>query len=156
MGIKTQKESLTMIFYEKGAVFLAVDGTPVPQARPRFTTRGGYARAYETEACRQQKQLIKTCFVREFGEQEPTTGVAYHVSITVFLKIPKSITKKNRELANDGILKPTKRPDVDNYAKLVLDALNGVVWVDDGNVTSMSVDKKYSDRPRTEITITRL
>jgi Holliday junction resolvase RusA-like endonuclease len=44
--------------------------------------------------------------------------------------------------------------DSDNLAKLVLDALNGVAWVDDSQITLLSVDK-HLDRgnPRTEIAV---
>ena len=34
-----------------------------------------------------------------------------------------------------------KRGDIDNYSKLILDALNGVAWVDDRQIAAMSVRK---------------
>lgn len=40
------------------------------------------------------------------------------------------------------------RPDADNVAKLVLDALNGAAWEDDTQVVSLSVVKR--DRTRRE------
>ena len=67
------------------------------------------------------------------------------VSIEVFLNIPKGITKSVKVgMANDEI-KPLTKPDVDNIAKLVLDALNGVAFVDDKQIIELSVKKRYWD-----------
>jgi Holliday junction resolvase RusA-like endonuclease len=40
--------------------------------------------------------------------------------------------------------RPTTRPDIDNYAKLVLDALNGFVWADDSQVVKIEAVKRYA------------
>ena len=47
----------------------------------------------------------------------------------------------------------TKRPDIDNLRKLVMDALTNVFWRDDSLVCEGTTIKKYSDQPRTEIRI---
>ena len=47
----------------------------------------------------------------------------------------------------------TKKPDIDNMIKLVLDALNGVFFVDDAQVMRISASKQYADEARTEVTI---
>ena len=52
-----------------------------------------------------------------------------------------------------GIIRPTKKPDLDNIAKAVLDSLNGIAYKDDSQIVSMVVSKKYSNRPRVEITL---
>jgi len=39
----------------------------------------------------------------------------------------------------------TQKPDADNLAKLVCDALNGVVWVDDSQICDLHVVKVYTD-----------
>jgi Holliday junction resolvase RusA-like endonuclease len=44
-------------------------------------------------------------------------------------------------------------PDVDNYAKGAQDALNGVVFLDDGQVVSRGVFKRYGEVPRTEFVV---
>ena len=49
-----------------------------------------------------------------------------------------------------------KRPDVDNLVKSVMDALRGIVWVDDSQVCETSLEKWYSTRPRVEIEVTPL
>jgi Holliday junction resolvase RusA-like endonuclease len=52
-----------------------------------------------------------------------------------------------------GFLRPTSRPDTDNYIKSVQDALNGIVWKDDSQVVALIADKWYSDKPRIEIDV---
>jgi Holliday junction resolvase RusA-like endonuclease len=46
------------------------------------------------------------------------------------------------------------RQDVDNVAKAVLDALNGVAWVDDTQVRRLVVEKSYGTEGRTTVRIT--
>lgn len=51
--------------------------------------------------------------------------------ITAFYAIPKSYTKKDKLAAAEHRIRPTTKPDVDNCAKAILDALNGVCYLDD-------------------------
>ena len=53
----------------------------------------------------------------------------------------------------EGLMNPIKRPDADNIAKIVLDALNGIAYKDDSQIVDLSVPKRYSDKPRVEIFI---
>jgi Holliday junction resolvase RusA-like endonuclease len=48
-------------------------------------------------------------------------------------------------------MRPLTRPDIDNYCKAPLDALNGIVWRDDSQVVELTVSKFYSSRPRLEL-----
>jgi Holliday junction resolvase RusA-like endonuclease len=50
-------------------------------------------------------------------------------------------------------IKPTTRPDLDNYAKLTLDALNGIIWTDDSQITELRLGKFYSITPSTMIKV---
>ena len=63
------------------------------------------------------------------------------------------MNKKTRELAIAGEVSPTKKPDIDNIAKVVLDALNKVAFKDDNLVSRISVEKLYSETPRIEVKI---
>lgn len=70
--------------------------------------------------------------------------------------IPKSWSKKKRLQAIQGTIWPTVKPDVDNAEKLVSDALNGIVWVDDKQVCIVEKAKVYGENPRVEVTIAEL
>ena len=47
----------------------------------------------------------------------------------------------------------TKRPDIDNLAKAILDGLNGIAYTDDNQVAELEIQKLYSDKARTEVEI---
>lgn len=52
-----------------------------------------------------------------------------------------------------GLIRPTKKPDIDNITKAILDALNKVAYKDDSAIVRFSIEKYYSDSPRVEVTI---
>ena len=52
-----------------------------------------------------------------------------------------------------GLIFPTKKPDTDNIAKAILDALNGLAYYDDAQVVNLEVQKRYSNEPRAEVFI---
>ena len=56
-------------------------------------------------------------------------------------------------LAELGYVRADRKPDWDNHAKLVTDAMRGVVFVDDSLVVLGSVTLRYSQRPRLEVTV---
>ena len=50
-----------------------------------------------------------------------------------------------------GAIRPTKKPDIDNIVKIVLDSLNGVAYIDDSQVVALLVEKHYAEKPCVEI-----
>lgn len=50
----------------------------------------------------------------------------------------------------------TQRPDIDNLCKGVLDALNGVAFIDDAQIIKLCCEKNFSDVENIEITIHEL
>ena len=67
------------------------------------------------------------------------------------LPIPKSETKKNKVLMLARKVFPTKKPDLDNMAKAVLDALNGVAYKDDCQIVTMLSKKNYAEVPYVKV-----
>jgi Holliday junction resolvase RusA-like endonuclease len=122
---------------------IVVLGEPVAKGRPRFDRTTG--RAYTPEKTRSFEGALKYAAIQVMGNRPPLDG-PLRVEIDVMLPIAKSWPKKQQAAAASGSLRPTKKPDFDNYAKTV-DALNLVVWVDDGQVVDARVRKFYSDKP---------
>lgn len=108
--------------------------------RAQQTTEGGTAVGRDTE---------RAAALRDAGR---THGIA--VTLRFWCPIPTGLSKRKRE-SLDGQL-CLKKPDIDNYVKLVLDALNGIAWEDDNAVASIAASKGYSFEPRTEVCITYL
>lgn len=136
-------------------ITLVVNGEPVAQGRPRFSTHGKFVKAYDPQKSAGYKNLIQA-YTQDVYKKVPDFkpfDSAIMVSIKVFRSIPKSLSKKARQAAAEGSLKPTTRPDVDNYIKGILDALNGVLWKDDARISYLSCEKLYSEQPRIEVKI---
>ena len=50
-------------------------------------------------------------------------------------------------------LQCTKKPDIDNITKVVLDALNKVAYLDDTQVVELAIIKRWSDAAKLKIII---
>lgn len=87
----------------------------------------------------------------------PVDHVPYAGEVELFLDIYKpmlaSWSPYKQLLAELGYIRADRRPDWDNYAKLITDAMRGVVFVDDSLVVTGSVSLRYSRRPRLEVTV---
>lgn len=74
----------------------------------------------------------------------------------IYRQIPKSTSNVRRKRKNNKEIRPIVRPDIDNYTKSVLDALDGIIWKDDAQVVTLSANKYYSDDPRVELTVRQI
>ena len=123
-----------------------VPGEPQGKARPRITRYG----TYTPKKTVNYEKAIKNAFLSAGGRR---TESPVKVSITAYYKIPKSASKAKTASMECGDILPTKKPDLDNIAKCVCDALNGVAYNDDAQVCWLKVSKKYSDDPKIEVTV---
>ena len=131
---------------------ITIPGTPTAQGRPRFSARSGFVRAYDPKKSRDYKSYAKSIAAMQMNGHKPIDG-AIAVNVRVYREIPKSWSKKKTERAVNCDILPTTKPDADNYYKCVSDALKGICWLDDSQITDMTVTKRYSDNPRVEINI---
>lgn len=118
-------------------------GVPVAKGRPRFSKETG--RVYTPAKTASFEAQLKYAALQAMGDRPPLEGPLV-VHMEVVLPIAQSWPKKRQAAARAGAERPTKRPDLDNFAK-VLDAANMVVWQDDGQIVDLSVAKRYGDKP---------
>jgi len=130
-----------------------IEGEPVGKGRPKFSSRGGFARAYTPKKTIDYEKKVKECYLDQIGTKFEG---ALQVKITAFCPIPKSTSKKNRAKMLAGEIKCTKKPDIDNIAKIILDALNGVAYEDDKQVISIEVNKMYGEVPKVAVSLLEL
>ena len=115
---------------------------PVAASRPRVTKRGTYyAKEYES---------FKKSFPLLLGKPNKLNG-ALSVIIALTIPVPKSITKKEK-LSRLGNYH-TMKPDADNYAKAILDAMNGIYYEDDAQVAMLSISKKWGVEGEIQIVV---
>lgn len=118
-------------------IIFTIPGRPQGKARPRFTRTG---HAYTPKATHDYEETIREAFIAT-GEEMLDCPV--HMLITATFAPPKSVSKTVREKMLKGEILPTIKSDADNIAKVVMDALNGLAYEDDKQVTSLSVFKTY-------------
>ena len=114
-------------------IAFTISGTAIPKARPRATKIGNKAVMYTPTQTKQFENYVKLVAAQHAPEELLTT--ALEVRLDFLFQRPKSLPKKIRY--------HTKKPDVDNLAKSVLDALEGIIYVNDAQVISLRVTKDY-------------
>ena len=105
-------------------IFFTVPGEPVPQGRPKFTTKP-FVRAYDPPKSAAYKKLV-AAYASRVKPITPLEGDLF-VKIDVYKGSLKSFSKKKLEKAEAKSLRPRTKPDADNYAKGPLDACKGIL-----------------------------
>lgn len=110
---------------------------PEPYKRMRQVFKNGRAMLYSDPEYRSYKEAIMRLVASKYRD-DPLSG-CLDVQLTFGFKNPQAHAKK-------PVPRPYHpRPDIDNLAKAIMDACNGVLWDDDGQITSLSAQKIYAD-----------
>lgn len=141
-------------------VRFTIPGDPVAKGRARSVTRRGKGGAsyiaHITPEKTEQYEARVAVFAQQAMAGRPVIEGPVALSVTALFPIPPSWTRKRQAAARAGTERHTKRPDADNCAKAVLDGLNGVVWKDDSQVVTLSIEKRYAEVPRVEVLVVPL
>ena len=130
---------------------ITVPGEPRGKGRPRFSRQSG--RTYTPRDTEIYENLIRLAFESEHPGHFPAES-DLSIEILAVFQIPRSWSKKKQQAA---IGRPCrKKPDFDNIAKAVCDALNGVAYRDDAQIADAHVRKIYGEIPRVEIVLEEL
>ena len=124
-------------------VRIVLAGTPMGKQRVRFTHQG--ARPFTPEKTVNYEGRLAHAAQIVMGGRPLFEG-PLEVDLEIRMPIAASRPHRWRIAALDGKVFPTRKPDLDNCAKL-LDALNQIVWVDDCQVVNLTLRKLYSDKP---------
>lgn len=124
---------------QASAVFTClIPGPPVAQGRPRFTTRGGFARAYDPPKSRMWKRMAATLFRAERG----TTAFVGPVQVLVIAVRACPDSAKRKRSVTPRRWDDSRTGDAENIAKTVLDAATASgLWVDDAQVARLVVER---------------
>ncbi|KVZ03361.1 RusA family crossover junction endodeoxyribonuclease [Burkholderia stagnalis] len=127
-------------------VEFTVPGKPVAKGRPRFARHGAHVRTFTPEATERYENLVKIAAGAAMRGATPYEGPVRLV-VYIGLPIPTSWSAKRQASAAAGLIGATKKPDADNVVKALKDGMNGVVYVDDGQVVDLWVSKRYARAP---------
>lgn len=127
-----------------------VAGKVVGKERPRVNMNTG--RVYTPNRTKDYEELVQQSFRIKYPQYEMIKN-RIGIDIIAYFKIPKGTSKENTNKMLNGELSPTKKPDIDNIAKSILDAMNRFVIYDDNQVVKISVEKKYNTEDKTYVRI---
>lgn len=122
---------------------ILIPGEPQGKGRPRFWQ----GHAVTPPSTRDYEKLVGNCY---YGRKYEG---AISIEIWAFMKVPKSASKKKRELMLTNRIRPTKKPDIDNIAKIILDGLQGKAFEDDKQVVEIRAHKVYSNEPKVAVEV---
>ena len=112
---------------------LLINWKPHPKERPR-ATKGGVI--YTPRKTKEKEEELRSLVIERLGEFEPFDGPC-----CVTIEVDAESVEICIEGADAGMPKSKLRGDIDNYGKLILDALNGVAWVDDKQIETLWIHK---------------
>ena len=126
----------------KTVFYFEIPGEPKGKARPRFTRTG---HTYTPQKTASYENLAVLYFRHAYPSAVPiAAGTEVTAYITAYYQPPQKTSKKKLQAMAVGSVKPTKKPDCDNIAKIILDSLNGIAYHDDAQVVSLHVEKRYA------------
>lgn len=131
-----------------------VPGAPVGKGRPRAARRGAGVVMFTPEKTAGYEALVAAAASNAMRAE---AGLLFTGPLEAVLEmripIPASWSKAHKAAALAGTELPTSKPDIDNVAKAILDACNGVVFRDDAQVVMLAATKAFSDEPGVRVVI---
>ena len=134
-------------------VKFTIPGEPKGKGRPRVERHGGFVHTRTPDDTIVYENLVKAIYYQQCQRTKFEKDVPLDVRITAYYSIPESASKKKKALMESHILRPMKKPDVDNVVKVILDSLNKIAYHDDAQVVDCMFRKFYSYNPRVVVTI---
>ena len=133
-------------------VGFTIDGKPYGQPRPRAVRRGQGVAFYDPKTAVEFKKKVRAAYLDAAGEHVPLPkDIPVCVRIVAQFKPPAKCRKAERERLAFDDASCTMKPDADNIAKAILDALSELAYEDDSQVAYMDVFKCYGPTAHTEV-----
>ena len=133
-------------------IMFTVYGNPVAKGRPRFAKRGNFVQTYTPEKTKTYETEVAMMASAAMGASEALEG-ALEAFIYVTYAVPASYSKKRSEACLSGLEKHTKKPDLDNVVKSVVDGMDKIVFLNDSQITSIHATKVYGEIAKVEVMV---
>ena len=118
---------------------VTVEGKIKGKARPRMTKVG---HTYTPQDTVNYENWVRLCYKQQSNKK---LEGSIQATIIAYFAVPKSYSKTKRLDCVLNNLRPTKKPDADNIAKIILDSLNGIAYDDDSQIVELTVIKNWTD-----------
>ena len=133
---------------------IVINLEPMAQSRPRFARRGRGVVAYEKKEMKVWRAECSRLIEEAFEVKKLIEG-PLKIDATFYIQPPKYISskKKLKEKLEAEEIFCSKKPDIDNFLKALLDSMTGIIFKDDGQVVECRARKLYSLKQRIEFEI---
>lgn len=120
---------------------------PKPAARPRYSFE---TRHFYVPGASDNKAIMK----KILGVSPSLILARTEIELNIYQPTPCYKMNQNEiYVAELGYIRPLIDPDVDNFAKAYLDAIQGVLIADDNIITGAYIEKYFSVKPRIELVL---
>lgn len=133
-------------------VTFTVPGVPVGKGRPKFSRHGSKVMVRTPDKTANYENLVKIAAYEAMAGAAPLVR-PIALRLTLNMPVPSSWSNKRRDLAIRGLIGATVKPDLDNVCKAVTDAMNGIVYVDDKQIVSATIEKQYATVPHVYVRV---
>lgn len=133
-----------------------IPGMPQGKARPRVVRRGNFTSTYTPHQTVVYENLVRMEYKNQGGQGLYMNDCPLRVELTAYFEPPASTSKKKLAQMLEQRIFPLKKPDTDNIAKIVCDALNGVAYHDDSQIVELVVRKRFSTIPYVQVSISEI
>lgn len=156
MSKNDSKTSRTLVSFDESlkgrhSTYIDLPGDPFAKQRPRAARKGRFITIYTPRETKNYEAKVERAYRNIYGNTKLTGDLT--VDIEGIFSIPKSVSKEKAKAMANGTYPHTKKPDCDNMAKICLDALNGVAYHDDAQITNLNVSKHYGNDAKIKVTI---
>lgn len=135
-------------------IAFSIDGPIRGKGRPRFARNRA---TYTDPLTRAAENVMAWSAKQAMGSQAPFQG-PIELDVVIWVCPPQKWTKAQKRAAltvgTAGLV--TGRPDADNILKLAGDAMNGIVYEDDSQISDAHIRRRYRDKPGADILIKAL
>ena len=110
---------------------------PTAKGRPRTTYRNGNVRTYTPDKTRLAQEYI-VALLQKYKNNGFTEHIPVKLTCVFYRSKSKWLPKRERL--------PFRKPDLDNFLKLLSDSINGILVADDAQVTTINMAKRWTDK----------
>ena len=132
-------------------VTFKVDVIPRGKGRARHARRGNFISTYTDSKTRSYEEIINLAAKQAMGASDPLEGPV-DLFVYASMPVPQSYSKTRSKACLEGSERHTKKPDIDNIIKSVMDACQKVVFLNDTQVVNLHATKVYGE-PYLEIMV---
>lgn len=136
-------------------------GEPFGKLNMQPCRRGSHVTTFSPKKNTDYMERVIFNVLQSITEEQKNLGSddksSFRVVIFAWYPIPKNTSKVKTQKMLTDLIRPTKKPDVDNISKVILDGISKIqaygLWKDDSQVVEEHIYKFYSEQPRVEVMI---